>query len=137
MKITLASTPNKFQWRVNGGAWSAYVTIVAGASNFLSDGISVTFATNSNHQLNDVWTFTANPRAKGPRFGAVFSNYTWVVGNDYYKNVLYSSVPITAANQEKCYDWTGSGADQIVCKADIVGLAATLDRLFIFQKGPI
>lgn len=33
IKITDAATPNKFQWRVNAGAWSSDITIVAGTPN--------------------------------------------------------------------------------------------------------
>lgn len=35
VKITVATTPNSFQWRVNAGAWSSDVTIVAGNANVL------------------------------------------------------------------------------------------------------
>lgn len=38
VKITDGATPNKFQWRVNAGAWSADVTIVAATPNSLGSG---------------------------------------------------------------------------------------------------
>lgn len=60
-----------------------------------------------------------------------------MAGADYYSNILYVSRPITAANQEYCYDWTGSGSDSMVFESEILALAATLNRLFIFRKGGI
>ena len=84
--------------------------------------------------LSAVSTYTAGTK---PRFGASFANFTWIAGGDVYSNILYISRPITATHPEYCYDWVGSGADSIVCKANIEALASTLDRLFIFQSDRI
>lgn len=76
-----------------------------------------------------------------PRFGKSFLNFMWAAGGNTgassKRNILYISRPATAIAPNLCYDWTGSGSDAMVMKADIVGLAATLDRLFVFQEGRI
>ena len=104
----------------NGSAWSS----AAGAILAVKANGSVPFDPNSN-----------------PRFCKGFLNFNWAAGGNTgafsKESILYVSAPVSATSPQKCYDWTGSGSDAIVMKAKIVGLASTLDRLFIFQENRI
>lgn len=51
-KCTTAGAPDKIMWRKNGGAWSAEVTVSAGAIT-LSDGVTVTYSATTGQTLND------------------------------------------------------------------------------------
>lgn len=53
-----ATTPDTFQWRKDGGAWTTGVNIVAGAIP-LSDGISVRFSYFTGHTLTNSWALAA------------------------------------------------------------------------------
>lgn len=51
-------------------------------------------------------------------------------------NILYMSRWVTKANPEYFYDWAGTWAEQLQMKWRILGLAATLNRLFVWtDKG--
>jgi hypothetical protein len=52
-------------------------------------------------------------------------------------NVLYISRPITAANPEYSYDWTGSGSQNITYDSNIKGLKSTLNGLYVFTEDKI
>ena len=49
-------------------------------------------------------------------------------------NILYVSRPITAANPEYAYDWTGSGSQNITYDKPIKALKATLNGLYVFTE---
>jgi hypothetical protein len=49
-------------------------------------------------------------------------------------NILYISRPITLANPEYSYDFTGSGSQQITYDENIVALRATLGGLFVITE---
>lgn len=49
-------------------------------------------------------------------------------------NILYISRPITPANPEYAYDFTGSGSQQITYDENIVALKATLGGLFVITE---
>lgn len=49
-------------------------------------------------------------------------------------NVLYVSRPITAANPEYAYDWTGSGSQNITYDKPIKALKATQNGLYVFTE---
>lgn len=53
-KISSAAVPDQFQWRKDGGAWSAGINIT-GAAQALTDGVTITFAATTGHTLNDFW----------------------------------------------------------------------------------
>jgi len=55
-----------FRWSKDGGTtWDAStITIVGAASNALTDGISVTFASAAGHILNDRWDFSGPTNIK-------------------------------------------------------------------------
>ncbi len=58
-------TPNTFLWLKNGAGGAATVSIT-GASQNLSDGVTVTFASTTGHTNNETWRiFTANKRING------------------------------------------------------------------------
>lgn len=88
--------------------------------------------------LSAVTTFVAS---SNPRFAVPFANFLWAAGGNSgsssKRNVLYVSRPASPTNPQYCYDWTGSGSDAILCPADILALASTLSRIFIFQDGRI
>lgn len=54
VQISTAAATDKFQWRKNGGAWSAEISIT-GAAQVLDADVSVTFAATTGHTLNDLW----------------------------------------------------------------------------------
>lgn len=49
-------------------------------------------------------------------------------------NILYVSRPITAANPEYAYDWTGSGSQNITYDKPIKALKATMNGLYVFTE---
>jgi len=51
-----------------------------------------------------------------------------------HDNVLYISRPITVANPEYSYDWTGSGSQQITYDTNITGLIATMSGIYVFTE---
>ena len=53
-----ATTPDTFQWRKDGGAWTTGVGIVAGPIE-LSDDIFVQFSYFTGHTLNNLWALSA------------------------------------------------------------------------------
>lgn len=52
-------------------------------------------------------------------------------------NILYISRPITAANPEYSYDWTGAGAQNITYDSNIIGLKWTMNGLYVFLENKI
>lgn len=59
VKIDLEGIPDTFRWSIDGGAtWIATGVPITGVAQTLQNGITVTFATTSTHDLNDTWTFT-------------------------------------------------------------------------------
>lgn len=67
VEIISLGPPEKFRWRkdlVVGagsvmGEWSQWITITGGAQ-YLSNGISITFAATTGHTLNDFWTINCS-----------------------------------------------------------------------------
>jgi hypothetical protein len=57
-------------------------------------------------------------------------NYSFIAKD----NVLYISRPITAANPEYAYDWTGTGSQNITYDSNIVGLKGTMNGLYVFLE---
>jgi hypothetical protein len=68
-----------------------------------------------------------------PQFGVKFAWFT-VINSQLDRNVIYTSRPITLANQERCYDWVGTGAEAITFDTPVVGMVSTLNNLWIFTK---
>jgi hypothetical protein len=120
--VDIGNLPNDN--RVHPVTFGKYTILLSEDQPYVYDGAA----------LSAVATYSVGT---APRFGATFANFTWIAGGSTFKNVLYVSRPVTAANQERCYDFTGTGADQIVCKSNILSLVSTLDRLFIFQEDRI
>jgi hypothetical protein len=58
VKISTASTTDKFKWRSAGAAWSAEVTCTT-ASITLADGVAITFSALTGNTLTDRWLFYA------------------------------------------------------------------------------
>jgi hypothetical protein len=62
VKISATGAPDSYQWRKNGGAYSAPIPITAtscyGNSNPLTvtDGVIICFGSTTGHTLNDMWT---------------------------------------------------------------------------------
>lgn len=54
VKISTAAATDKFQWRKNGGSWSAEIA-VTGAAQSLVDGVTITFAATTGHTQDDLW----------------------------------------------------------------------------------
>lgn len=55
VQIDAAGTPDTFQWRKDGGAWTTGVAIT-GAAQTLSDSQAITFAATTGHVVGDEWT---------------------------------------------------------------------------------
>ena len=54
VEIDALGTPDTFQWRKDGGAWTPGVSIT-GASQTLDEGQTITFAATTGHILGDKW----------------------------------------------------------------------------------
>lgn len=67
-----------------------------------------------------------------------FTWFTFVVWNtDKSENILYISRPITPTEQERCYDWMNDNSEQIVFDSKVLGLASTMNKLFIFTQNRV
>jgi predicted CXXCH cytochrome family protein len=55
VQIDGTGSPDTFQWRKDGGAWTSGISITGG-SQTLSDGVTVTFGATTGHTLDDLWT---------------------------------------------------------------------------------
>lgn len=53
-----AASPDTFKWKKNAGSFTTGVSMSAGAHT-LSDGVTITFAAQDGHTLNDQWVITA------------------------------------------------------------------------------
>lgn len=72
-----------------------------------------------------------------PSIGAIYGYGSYVIGGEN-GNILYMSRWATKTNQEYVYDRVGSGAEQILLKWwKGIGIAATLNRLFIWTESGI
>ena len=60
-------------------------------------------------------------------------NYSFITKD----NILYISRPITAANPEYSYDWTGAGSQNIVYDSNIIGLKGTMNGLYVFLENKV
>lgn len=60
-------------------------------------------------------------------------NYSFITKD----NILYISRPITAANPEFAYDWTGAGSQNITYDSNIIGLKGTMNGLYVFLENKI
>ena len=54
VEVDANGTPDTFQWRKDGGAYTTGVSIT-GAAQTLSDGQTVTFAATTGHTIGDTW----------------------------------------------------------------------------------
>lgn len=71
-----------------------------------------------------------------PQFGVKFAWFT-VINSQLDRNVIYTSRPITLANQERCYEWIGTGSEPITFDTPVVGMVSTLNNLRIFTKNTV
>lgn len=53
-------SPNTFKWKKNSGSFTTGVSMQTGVAITLSDGVTITFAAQTGHTLNDQWVFNAN-----------------------------------------------------------------------------
>src|SRR5262249_27467784 len=114
-------TPDTFKWKLNSGSFTTGVAIT-GASQTLSNGVTVTFAATTGHALNDQWTIQVQPNittardvhtAIGIRFecrGILDVNWGSYVssGGLPYRSSL-AAEDITGMSAEQSIDATGSG----------------------------
>lgn len=56
VEIDAEGTPDTFQWRKNGAAWTTDVNIT-GAAQTLDEAQTITFAATTGHTLTDEWTW--------------------------------------------------------------------------------
>lgn len=56
VEIDANGTPDTFQWRKNGGAYTTGVAIT-GAAQTLDEGQTITFAATTGHTIGDEWTW--------------------------------------------------------------------------------
>jgi len=71
-----------------------------------------------------------------PQFWVKFAWFT-VINSQLNSNVIYTSRPITLANQERCYDWLWTGSEPITFDTPVVGMVSTLNNLRIFTKNTV
>ncbi len=51
-----------FKWSAdNGNTWRLNGVAISGSAQFLSNGVTVTFAHTTGHQVGDTWAFTSTP----------------------------------------------------------------------------
>lgn len=55
LKISTAAGTDKFQWKKDGGAYSAEISMT-GAAQLLTEGVTATWLATTGHDLNDEWT---------------------------------------------------------------------------------
>lgn len=79
---------------------------------------------------------TTIPASVNPEFWVKFAWFT-VINSQLNRNVIYTSAPITLANQERCYDWVWTGAEAITFDTPVVWMVSTLNNLWIFTKNTI
>jgi len=87
--------PDTFTWTDDGGgSWTAGVTIT-GAAQTLSDGVEITFAATTGHEIGDQWDFLASPYTG--RYITCIDNVAATVFNvNAIGNVSCSSINATA-----------------------------------------
>lgn len=80
------ASPDTFKWKKNAGSFTTGVSMTAGAHT-LSDGVTITFATQNGHTLNDQWVITAISYTAAPdgllhHFeGSSIKNYVVIEGD--------------------------------------------------------
>ena len=59
VQIDAEGTPDTFKWSNDGGVtWKATGVAITGSAQELENGVTVTFAATTGHNLNTYWTFT-------------------------------------------------------------------------------
>jgi hypothetical protein len=71
-----------------------------------------------------------------PEFGVKYAGFTFI-NSKLNRNLAYYSRPITLANQNYCYDWSGSGSGTIDLKDELLGMTANLNAIRCFTKSKI
>lgn len=84
---------------------------------------------NGNVTITDITTVPASTSG----IVEYCRNYSFVSKN----NILYISRPITAANPEYAYDWTGSGSQNITYDSNVIGLKGTMNWLYTFLENKV
>jgi len=86
--------------------------------NFVNYGKYTLIFTGSGKPYYYDWTTLTQTTTTAPDVDAIiadrFTWFTFLAGNNTEKeNVLYISRPVLEANQERCYDWVGTGSETI------------------------
>lgn len=138
IEIDWTWSPNTFKWNIDWWTYTTWVAITWSNQliNWTISQVTVKFNATTWHTAGNIWSLTQLSDSN-PRFWEEFLNFTWVAWWDDFRNVLYQSRPITSTNQEYSYDWSWSGANQIIMKSDIQWLASTISRLIIFTDKSI
>jgi hypothetical protein len=70
--------------------------------------------------------------------GVPYTGFTIIAGNKATSNnTIYFSRPVTTANPEYAYDWTGTGSEKRDMKSRVLGMTAGLNNLYIFCQDSI
>lgn len=111
--------------------YDAFVDVLVYGSNIAvitSPGQTPKFY-NGNVTITDITTVPASTSG----IVEYCRNYSFVSKN----NILYISRPITAANPEYAYDWTGSGSQNITYDSNVIGLKGTMNGLYTFLENKV
>lgn len=86
--------------------------------------------------LSQLWSWNIEVNAN-PKFGAIFSWFSFVVWSGAKSNLLYISKPILATAITDCYDWEWTWADIRTMSSNILWVVSTLSKLVIFCEHSI
>lgn len=136
--IDWTGTPNTFKYNIDGWAFIVSENILNSVQEitYWDNTILIEFWDTTGYAIWDKRTVTQTENSK-PRFWEEFLNFTWIVWWWDLSNIIYQSRPIISTNQEYCYDWVWSWANQLIMKSNIQWLVSTVSRLIIFTDTSI
>jgi len=121
-----ATSPNTFQWRVDGGAWSA-TTNMATTDVTLELGVKIKWGALTGHTVGNIWEFYETPGALTNQDELFYQNYhttdqvMWNIDDNYGDFFLVTN-PVGAADQ--------MGTLLIVCETETHRYSSpSLDRI--------
>ncbi len=77
VQITYEGTPDLFQWTCPGGNG---VDVAITGSNYLIDGIAVSFGATTGHVMNDMWNYSVTPEAATSIIGGTINTLAVNIG---------------------------------------------------------
>ena len=102
VKIDDEDAPDTFKWSIDGGStWEDTGVAITGAAQLLSNGVYITFAATTGHDLDDLWTISATANIlsltainKGTEGNGISLSYLSSI-NDYIATITIMSGGLT------------------------------------------